>query len=916
MVKKQKFIVIDGNALIHRAWHALPPLANKKGELTNAVYGFTMVLLKVLKELKPDYAAVTFDLPKPTFRHEEYKEYKGKRKKQPDELYLQFPKVKEIVRAFNLQIFEKEGFEADDVIATIVSHPQAKNFKKIIVTGDLDTLQLVSDDVEVFTMHKGLSDTITYDVAGVKKKYQGLTPEQMIDYKAIVGDQSDNIAGVKGLGETSAIKLLSEFETLDNIYKNINSEKIKDRQRNLLVEHKEEAMQSKRLVTLIRDVPLDFDVKKCQVACYDEKKVLELFRELEFKNLMARLPEVFSQISTTVQTKLDFAMMKEKKPQDVRYTLVDSQEKFEKFISELKKTDTFAVDTELNELDTFFGKLLGISFSWKEKEAYFVTPKAYQKKKEKLTEIFCNPKVKKIGHNMKFDLEVLQSEGFDLQGISFDTMLASYILSPGTRSHSLDNLVFTEFGFQMKSLEDILNKKLSRKQKGDLGLDKIPLQELSDYSCADADFTWRLAKPLQTQLEKNNLLNLLQKIEVPLVPVLAEIERHGVNIDVKFLKNLSDKMGQKIKKLQKKICHLAGCEFNISSPLQLKEVLFDRLKISTKGLGRTKTGISTAADELEKLRGRHPIIELISEYRELSKLKSTYLDALPKLVNKNDKRVHTNYNQTITATGRLSSSDPNLQNIPIRTEVGQQIRKAFVATKGYKILAADYSQIELRIIASLANDKKMIESFNNNEDIHARTAAEINEMPQEKVSKQMRREAKAINFGIIYGMGVYGLAQGAGISYEQAGMFIDKYFTLHSEINKYLDQTKSFAYKNGYVETIFGRRRYLPDINSGVQNLKAAAERAAINHPIQGTAADLMKLAMIEIKNKLPAVSSKAKMIMQVHDELVFEVPAKEVGAVAGFIEDIMNNIYKLRVPIKTDLEAGDNWGEMKSLTQ
>ncbi|MBU1164605.1 DNA polymerase I [Patescibacteria group bacterium] len=923
--KKSKFIIIDGNALIHRAFHALPPLTNKKGELTNAVYGFTTILLKVLKDLKPTHLAVTFDLATPTFRHKEYKEYKATRIKQPDELYEQIPKVKEVVRAFNIPIYEKEGFEADDVIATVVKDKTLKGIHKTIVTGDLDALQLVNTETDVFTLHKGMSDTITYDTQAVKEKYKGLLPNQMVDYKAIVGDKSDNIIGVKGLGEVTAINLLNEFKTLENIYKNIDSKKIKDKARTLFKEQEKDAMESKRLVTLVEDVPIGFDLEKTIVSGYDQEKVIELFQELGFKSLMARLSSVFG-TKAPAQGQLDLhethrpssrAQVEGRRPAeagDFKYTLIDTADKFKIFLAQLSEQTAFAVDTETNELDPFFGELLGISFCWKDEEAFFVIPKAYEKQKDDLAKIFADENIKKYGHNIKYDLEVLNSAGFDLKGINFDTMIASYLISPGSRGHSLDNVVFTEFGHQMISFNDLLGKKVPKKTKGKLGIDEVPLSKLSDYSCEDADFTFRLVAPLKKQLKKNQLIALLEKIELPLIPVLAKIEKNGVMIDSKFLNKLSTETGNDITKLQKQIYKLAGSEFNIASPLQLKKVLFEDLKISTDGLSKTKTGVSTAAAELEKMKGKHPIIDLISQIRELSKLKSTYLDALPKLVSKFDKRVHTSYNQTITATGRLSSSDPNLQNIPIRTDIGQRIRKAFIAPKGYKIIAADYSQIELRVIASIANDTKMLESFKKGEDIHTRTAAEIYDVSLDKVDKKMRRHAKTINFGIIYGMGAYGLARGADISIDEAQNFIDTYFTLHNKIWNYMEDTKKQARKIGYVETLFGRKRYLPEIESGMQQVRAGAERAAINHPIQGTAADLMKLAMIKISNQLSAISNQSKMIMQVHDELVFEVPEKDVEKVAKFIETTMNNIYKLRTSIQTDVEVGDNWGELKNI--
>ncbi len=925
--RKKKFIIIDGNALLHRAWHALPPtLQTKSGEIVNAVYGFTMILLKVLKDLKPDYLAVTFDLRAPTFRHKEYKEYKATRIKQPDELYAQIPKVKEVVRAFNLPIYEKEGFEADDVIATLVKDKSVQDLLTIIVTGDLDTLQLVDRNTEVYTMHKGISDTLTYDIAEVKHRFDGLTPEQMVDYKALRGDPSDNIPGVKGIGEKGAITLLKEFKTLDNLYKNLEAKKIPDRYRHLLKEYKKEALMSKGLAQLITDVPIKFKLEDAKVIAYDVGKVIPLFQELEFKSLINKLPKDLQTGTIPGQGRFEFS--KESRAgrhggttapsgaETAHYQLIKTEAEFKKLFTELKKQKTFALDTETSSLDQFNAELLGISFCWQAGTAYYL-PASPAKRGEPakkawleiIKPILADPQIKKVGHNIKFDLETLQTAGLELKGIIFDTMIASYLINPGSRQHNLDGLVFTELGYQMQPITDLIGKK----GKDQITLKEVPLEKVAWYSGEDADFTWRLVKPLTKQLEEKNNLGLLQKIEVPLISVLAKMEKDGILVDTTFLKKMSRIVDKDLVELEKKIYQLASTKFNIASPLQLKEILFNKLKISTQGLGHTKTGISTAADELEKLRGQHKIIDQIIRFRELAKLKSTYLDALPKLVDLSG-RIHTSFNQTITATGRLSSSEPNLQNIPIRTELGQQIRKAFVAPRGFKILSADYSQIELRIIASLANDKKMIASFKKNEDIHSRTAAEINQVPLEEVTKQMRYAAKAVNFGIIYGQGPHGLAAGTGITYGQARDFIDRYFEIHHDIYNYLEQTKALAKKKGYVETWFGRRRYLPEINSNIQPIASSAERMAINHPIQGTAADLMKLAMIEIHQGLEKISQKTKMILQIHDELVFEVPQNDLVKVAEFVQKTMEKIYELRAPIAVEVEVGENWGELKKI--
>lgn len=917
--KKEKFVIIDGNAIVHRAWHALPPtLRTKSGQIVNAVYGFTSILLKVIKDLKPDFLAVTFDLRGPTFRHKEYAEYKATREKKPDELYEQIPIIKEVVRAFRIPILEKEGFEADDVIATIVNrvHGQMSHVKCIIVTGDMDAFQLIGDQTEVYAMHKGISDTLTYDQERIKQRFGGLTPEQLVDLKALRGDPSDNIPGVKGIGEKTAIELLREFHSLENLYARLGSPTIKERYRKLLEEQKNLAFLSKKLVMLRSDVPLDTSVEKCRVVPMHIGEIVPLFQKLEFKSLLGRLPRQEASTSEkqpSLQWAPNISGKEIRRPKiledgKAQYGAITSEKQFSEFLKKLKTKKFFSLDTETDSVYPTEAKLVALGIGWKEGEAYCIPKNSAWL--VQLKPILENPKIKKIGQNIKFDIEVLAGEGIRVRGELFDTMVAAYLLHPGMRQYGLDNLVFSEFGYQMQPIEDLIGKK-GKDQKT---MNQIPFQQVSDYCCEDVDFTLRLVEPLKRQLEETNNVGLFEKMEMPLIYVLAEVEKNGVCIDIPFLHLMKKSLRKKIALAEEKIHSLAGQKFNIASPLQLKEVLFDVLNISTEGLHKTKTGVSSAAAELEKLKDKHPIISLIMEYRELTKLLTTYVDALPKLVSAIDGRVHTSFNQTIAATGRLSSSDPNLQNIPVRTELGQEIRKAFIAERGHVLVAADYSQIELRIIASLANDEKMIEGFLRGEDIHTRTAAEIAGIPQSEVTPKMRRAAKAINFGIIYGMGPYGLAMREGISSREAKEFIDKYFNLHSSIKKYIEEIIETAKKFGFVETWYGRRRYFPEINSTVQPMRASAERMAVNHPIQGTAADLMKLAMIEIHKKLPKVSKNSKMILQVHDELIFECPEDEARKVAQLVKKEMEGVYKLRAPIGVKVETGKNWGELKEL--
>ncbi|MFA6525528.1 MAG: DNA polymerase I [Patescibacteria group bacterium] len=917
--KQKKIVIIDGNALIHRAFHALPPLQKKDGTLVNAVYGFTTILLRVLKEIDPEYVAVTFDLKGPTFRHKEYKEYKATRIKQPDELYNQIPIIKDLVRAFNMPIYEEEGFEADDVIGTITRHKKIteNNIKSVIVTGDMDALQLVNSNTEVYTMRKGIADTVTYDRKAVKEKFDGLEPEQMIDYKALRGDPSDNIPGVKGIGEKGAITLLQDFGTIEKIYESLEkadkkSEKISERTQKLLIEHKEDALMSKMLATIITDVPFEFDLEKCKAGNYNREKVVAILQDLEFKSLLNKIP--FAE----TQSKIDLFSQKSEESnlkfnKEFKYNLVDTAEKFSKFFKELLEQKEFAVDTETTSLNTFETELLGISFCWKAGYAFYVQPK--KEFLAKLKPILEDEMVKKFGHNIKFDMEVLIPYGIVMQGVTFDTMIAAYLLNSGSRQLKLDSVVFSELGHEMIPIEALIGKK-GKDQKT---LKAVPIENVSYYACEDADFTFRLVEPLKKQLAEKVNLGLFEKIEMPLVPVLVEMEKNGIKVDPVFLKKMSAVFSKEIISLKEKIYKLAGSEFNISSPLQLKKILFEDLRVSTDNIKKTKTGFSTAESELEKMRDLHPIIDLISQYREYTKLQSTYIDALPELISKKSGRVHTSFNQTVAATGRLSSSDPNLQNIPIRTEMGREIRKAFVADKGYSILAIDYSQIELRIVASLADDKKAIEIFNAGEDIHKSTAAEINGVPLEKVTKEMRYAAKEVNFGILYGMGAYGLAWRAHIERDEARDFIEKYFKAFKGIKEYLDTTKTLAKSLGYVETLFGRRRYLPEINSGVPMVRNAAERMAVNMPVQGTAADLIKIAMIEVQKELEKMKGNsegrlAKMILQVHDELVFEVEDGVLIETARMIKEIMETVYKLKVPIIAEAKSGKNWGDLNEL--
>lgn len=905
--KSAKFLIIDGNALVHRAYHALPEMTTTDGRLVNAAYGFTSILLKVIKELRPDYLCATFDRHGESVRKASFADYKAQRVSQGEDFYQQFPIVEEILASFDIPVIDADitGYEADDVIGSIVTHNAVVNpdLKNIILSGDLDLLQLVSDKIGVVSLKKGVSETATYDPRAVQERF-GLSPEQMIDYKALRGDPSDNIPGVKGIGEITASKLLQEYKTLDNLYKNLAKAKLSDKVRAMLSTQKDQAYLSRDLVTIKTDLTTNFNLESCDFKGFDPNKVIKTFQNLEFKSLINKLPE--SYFLVPIQKNVLFssspATTVSAPAENVNYQLIDTAEKFAKFYSELVKQKYFAVDTETDSTDQLNCKLLGISFCWKNAEGYYVTGNALKTGKKDLQTILNNPEIKKTGHNLKFDFQALKNYDLDLNGIANDTMLAAYLLNSSERMQSLDDLTLSEFGYKMQAITELIGAK----GKDQLTLDKIEPEKVSWYSCEDADYSWRLAKKFNLRIDPKTK-EVLETIELPLIPILAEMERAGIMIDLKFLETTRKTFQNKLDQITNDIYKLAGHEFNVASPLQLKEVLFTELKISTQGLKKIKTGISTAADELEKLQGKHPIIPLLMEHREYNKLLNTYVNTLPELAD-STARVHTIFNQSITATGRLSSSEPNLQNIPIRTETGRLLRQAFIAKPNYQLITADYSQVELRVAAHLSGDPKMIKTFNNHEDIHSRTAAFINHCEIDQVTKEQRRAAKEINFGVLYGLGIWGVAQRTGLPREEAKQFIDEYFAVYPKIALWIENIKLMAERDGYVETLFGRRRYLPNIHSPSMMIKAAAERMAINMPIQGTAADLIKLAMIELNKKFQSQNLKTKMLLQVHDELVFEAPLAEVETASNIIRGVMENIYKLAVPLTVGIGVGQNW--------
>lgn len=894
--KKEKLMIIDGNALIHRSFHALPPtLRTQSGQLVNAVYGFTSFLLKSLEEFKPEYVVLTLDKAGPTFRHKEYSNYKATRVKAADELYQQIPLVKKVAKAFNIPIFEKSAYEADDLIGTICYQTKTKkNLEIIIITGDMDVLQLVDDQTKVYTMSRGLSDSVLYDINKVKERYN-IYPKQVIDYKALRGDPSDNIPGVKGVGDKTAVDLLIKFNDLENIYKAVdeNDKGIKEKTLKLLLDSQDNAFLSQKLATIDCHAPIKFDLSKALFSSFSTDLVLKLFSELNFRSLINKLHKLYPRDKNDK----DGNTAKKKS-----YHLINTEQEFNEFIKQLQTKKSFSLKIKASD-NNYQTKLLGIGFSWKNNEAYFVKYKTSWLKK--LKKILENKKIKKYGHHLKLDWKVLQNYNITLQNISFDTIIASYLLHPNNRHHDLDYIIFTELNAEREKEE---------KSSQQLSLDSLGLDDrkIGLSICEDVDFIIRLVPILKKELKKQKLYTIFNTIELPLIKVLGQMENTGIKFNIKPIESLSSKIQSKLNVLEEKIYKLATTEFNINSPKQLREILFETLKISTTNIKKTKTGFSTAEDELNKLTTTHEIIPLIQEYREFNKLQNTYLKPLPKMINPISKRIHTHFNQTITATGRLSSTNPNLQNIPARTKEGQEIRRAFVSSPGYTFISLDYSQIELRLAAHLSNDKKMIKAFKNNIDIHSATAAEINQVKLSEVNPQMRHEAKAINFGILYGQGPHGLSQSAKIPYWRSKQFIEQYLQSYPQIKKMINASIDQAREHGYALTMFGRKRPLPDINSNNIMVCKSAERMAINTPIQGSAADLIKLAMIEVQKLIDNNPEEIKLLLQVHDELIFEIKDDKLKNYSLKLKKIMENIIKLKIPILVDIHTGKNWGELK----
>lgn len=890
-MRKEKLYLIDGNAYIHRAFHALPPLTNSTGQMVNAVYGFTRMLLKILREQKPDYVAVCFDFPAPTFRHQEFAEYKATRKETPDELVQQIPLAQRVVKALNIPLFEKKGYEADDLIGTLSAKAVKQEIETVIVTGDKDALQLVDDSVKVLNEPKN----ILYTEETVREK-MGVSPGEITDLMGLIGDVSDNVPGVWGIGPKTGVELIKEFGSVENLYRNLS--KVRDKLREKLEKGKENAFLSKRIVTLRKDVPVEVDIRDCQVGEFNREELLRLLRELEFKTLIAEL-------------------IPEEKTQKVEHRGIFDQNEFGVFLDELGEAPLVSLDLETTDPDPMRAAIVGISFALKPYVAvylplahsYLGAPKQLEKRYvlEKLKPILENANIKKYGQNIKYDLIVLKREGIVLRGIYFDSMIASYVLNPSKMNHNLNDIALEYLNYKMTPIEELIGK-----GKKAITMDKVEVERVIPYACADADIVLRVAEIMERELKNKGLDRLFYEVEMPLLEVLAEMEMSGVTIDRDYLAELCRDFALRLKALEKEIYKFANQEFNINSPKQLAFILFEKLKLPV--VSRTKTGPSTSEEVLLQLAEKHRLPHLIIEHRELQKLKSTYLDALPEMVNPETGRLHTSFNQTVTATGRLSSSEPNLQNIPIRTEDGRKIRRAFIPDKGYLFVSADYSQIDLRVLAHISGDESLRDAFLHNEDIHRRTASEIFGVSPEQVTPELRRIAKTVNFGLSYGMSPFGLSQDLGISQAEAKRYIDSYFRKYKGVKEYIEKIINQARKDGFVTTLLNRRRYLPEINSKNGSVRGFAERIAINTPIQGTSADIIKVAMIRITSRLKAEGLKAKMVLQIHDELLFEVPEGEVEQLSRLAREEMERAVSLDVPVVVDMKKGRNWCDLEEM--
>jgi DNA polymerase-1 len=919
--------LIDGHALAYRTYFAITAgggrFSTTAGEPTAGIFGFASVLIRLLEQEKPEYLAVAFDTGK-TFRNQLFKEYKTTRAKMPEDLRPQIERIRQMIDAFDVQRIELEGFEADDVLGSIAHQAVAAGLGVKIITGDKDLLQLVNDRIIVSLPGSKLSESKDYTEPDVKELL-GVTPAQVVDYKALVGDHSDNIPGVPGVGEKTATSLLTQYPTLDEIYTHLND--ITPRIKTKLEEGKESAYLSRDLATIRTNLPVSLDLEKASTKILDFPAVEKFFQQMEFRSLLSRLHNLQNQgIGTSGQQLSLFGheihRVGENAPHKMDVIIVNSEEQLAALKQKLDSSQEIALDTETTSVSAMKADLVGISISVKEGEGYYIpvghftgeTQLSIEKVISELKGIFKNPEKKIIGHNLKFDAIMLARNGCMPVNLYFDTMIAEWLLHPDSHNLGLKDLAETYLGVNMTHIEELIGS-----GKSQINMSKVPVQKAADYAAADAEITFELKKLFATKLSETKAQKILHEVEMPLIPVLAGMEMAGISLDVEFLKQMSAELLKRLVEIEDEVQKAVGYPFNLNSTQQLSKVLFETLKLEPPNRGKkTASGhYSTSAEVLEELRGKHPIVDRILENRELAKLRSTYLEALPLAINPVTHRVHTSFNQTGAVTGRLASSEPNLQNIPIRTELGSQIRKAFIAQPGSFLLAVDYSQIELRIVAHMSGDEAMLEAFRAGQDIHATTAAAIYNENLDEVTKEQRRHAKAINFGLIYGMSAFGLTRTTDLTLAEAENFVKEYFMDFPGVKRYLDGIRKIATQQGYVETLRGRRRYFPNLKSGSNPaLRAREEREAINAPIQGTAADILKIAMVRLPAALQKAGVHSKLLLQVHDELVLECPQAELVETAKVVQNVMESAFPLSIPLLTDARWGSNWGTMKPMAE
>lgn len=918
-----KLFLLDAYALIYRAYYAFikNPRINSKGFNTSAILGFVNTLEDVLKKESPTHIGVAFDPAGPTFRHEAFEQYKAQREETPEAIRLSVPIIKDIIRAYRIPILEVAGYEADDVIGTLATQAGKQGITTYMMTPDKDYGQLVTDNVFMYRPKYGDKEFEVMGVEQVKAKFDIQSPAQVIDMLGLMGDSSDNIPGCPGVGEKTAQKLIAEFGSIENLL--ANTEQLKGALKTKVETNKEMITFSKFLATIKIDVPIELKMEELVREEPNEEELRKIFEEMEFRTLMERVLKVEKKQPVFAPTQGDlFAEFAPNSPEEEKYSnlarletincdyqLIDTEDKRRDLIQKLQTVEILSLDTETTGTDPIVAELVGMSFSYKENEAFYVPVPANREEAQKIVNefrpVFEKEDSLKVGQNIKYDILVLQNYGVEVKGKMFDTMIAHYVLQPELR-HGMDYLAEIYLKYETIKIEELIGSK--GKNQGNMR--DLKPEQVYKYACEDADVTLKLKNILEEELKKNGIEDLFYEIEMPLVPVLASMERNGVRVDVEALRQSSEHFTARMNEIEKEIYMLAGMEFNISSPKQVGEVLFDKLLLNEKAK-KTKSGqYSTSEEVLENLRSRHPVVEKILEHRGLKKLLSTYIDALPQLINPATGKIHTSFNQTVTATGRLSSSNPNLQNIPIRDEDGKEIRKAFIPDDGCEFFSADYSQIELRIMAHLSEDKNMIDAFLSGYDIHAATAAKVYKIDIHDVTREQRSKAKTANFGIIYGISVFGLAERMNVDRREAKELIDGYFETYPKVKEYMDKSIQVAREHGYVETIFHRKRYLADINSRNAIVRGYAERNAINAPIQGSAADIIKVAMIRIYERFKKENIQAKMILQVHDELNFSVPAAEREYVEQIVIEEMERAYLMHVPLKADCGWGKNWLE------